>query len=149
MTVADFRNAHTFPKLVINPPTPPPRPQTRLVFLGPRRRPRVTASFLLPQRSPSGWRRMLCSGHRVLQLSSCDSKGLIMLKDAHGVSPPVWDIRNLLKRLLLAAVGSLSWEVKIPFSFLSWKGVLGFIFWWWGTGVHFQLYKLDTMRNST
>lgn len=39
--------------------------------------------------------------------SHCASKGVIMLKEVLGVSPPMSDVRNLLKRLSPAVTGSL------------------------------------------
>lgn len=68
------------------------------------------------------------------------SKGVIMLKEVLGVLPPMSDVRNLMKRLRLAATGPLSWKVKIPFPFPISKGIL------WGGCVYFKLYKLDAIR---
>lgn len=66
-----------------------------------------------------------------------------MWKEVPGVLAPMSDVKNLLKRLCLAAIRFLSLEAKIPFSFPSLKGVFA-----WG-GVHFKLSKLDVIKYST
>lgn len=140
LNVIDFQSADTFLKLVIKPPFFLSH-WTLLGFL--RHRPGSTQgpetwpplplpSFLIVSLSTRGPVPSATGGSS----SHCASKGVITLKEVLGILPPKSDVRNLLKRLWLAATGALSREVKVPFSSPSRKGVfvgdvsiLGFINW--------------------